>query len=147
MEALKALLQEAVGDKFATLSRKHVMPPTLTPEQQPALFVCSAKDKLFRSSPAALTSKLGREVFLFVYAYDDAPDEVAGADDEDPQLLEGTLNQLLDAIEAALEPPPGEKQTLGGLVEHCWIEGEADIDPGFFTRQGFCILPVNILFP
>ena len=40
------------------------------------------------------------------------------------------LNALVDAGEAAIAPNPLGKQTLGGLVSHCWIEGNIMKNPG-----------------
>lgn len=59
---------------------------------------------------------------------------------------------LIEAVEAALEPDPSDSfgtVSLGGLVRHCWIEGDGvlipgDIDP---NGQGMATLPVSILIP
>jgi hypothetical protein len=61
---------------------------------------------------------------------------------------EAALNDIIDAIEAALAPPPaGGVQTLGGLVSHCWIEGEIEQFPGVLDGIAKAIIPVKILVP
>jgi hypothetical protein len=56
---------------------------------------------------------------------------------------------MLQAIDVALEPDdiPRGPLTLGGLVTHCWIEGDTDMDTGIYTSQGAAIIPIRILVP
>ncbi len=65
----------------------------------------------------------------------------------------GTIfHPLIQAVESAIETPDDFAQgtlTLGGLVSHCWVEGEGllvspDIDD---NGQGMATLPVQILVP
>lgn len=57
-------------------------------------------------------------------------------------------NMILDALDAALLPPPGfETQTLGGLVHHCYIEGTIFRDAGDLDGQGVMVIPIKILVP
>ena len=54
----------------------------------------------------------------------------------------------LDALEEALAPPPGfDRQTLGGLVHYCRIEGRVVKDPGDLDGQGLALVPIKILAP
>lgn len=58
------------------------------------------------------------------------------------------MNNLLDALNVSLNPDiMTGKQTLGGLVAHCWIEGKIFKDPGDLDGQGLAIVPVKILVP
>jgi hypothetical protein len=58
------------------------------------------------------------------------------------------LNPRIDAIERALAPPPLTfKQTLGGLVDHAWIEGEIIKVSGDLDGDGVAVVPINILVP
>ena len=57
---------------------------------------------------------------------------------------------LVEAIEATLEPSPGEPAiTLGGLISHAWIEGESHWLTGeiFPNGQGMFTIPINIVIP
>jgi len=62
-------------------------------------------------------------------------------------------NLILDALQKAIAPRttdpgyPDERNTLGGLVYHCFIEGEVFKDPGDIDDQGMLIVPIRILVP
>ena len=59
---------------------------------------------------------------------------------------EAALNDIVDAIEVALAPSVlTGVQTLGGLVSHCWIEGEQF--PGVLDGTAKAIIPVKMLVP
>lgn len=60
------------------------------------------------------------------------------------------LNPLIDAVEAALQPPAGDElQTLGGLVFDCRLEGAVIKVMGDEDPSGLCgaLVPVRILIP
>lgn len=142
--ALFAWFKLQLGSQFVSLGRKHVMPPKLKIPDQPAFFQIAGKEIHLPQKLPGAPSKLVLRGYLIVYAYNDAPSEDIGAE----QLLgETVLNGLLKAIDAALVPddPMTGKFTLGGLVTHCWIEGDSDLDPGIFDNQCAAILPINIL--
>lgn len=149
--ALFAWLKSQLGGSFQSMGRKHVAPPDLVPADQPALFLIAGKEIHLpkQSTFAGLPVRLQLKGFLILYIYDCSPDEDIGAE---TLLAETTLNNLLMQIDAAFAPPavataPGAegKFTIGGLVTHCWIEGDSDLDPGIFGPQAAAILPVNIL--
>ena len=147
--ALYAWLQSQLGGSFTSMGRKHVAPPDLTIADQPALFQVAGKEVHIPQKPPGAPPKIVLRGWLILYVYDQSHDEDIGSE----QLLaETTLNNLLMAIDTALAPdtvaaiPGGEgKFTLGGLVTHCWIEGDSDLDPGIFGPQAAAILPLNIL--
>ncbi|MDE3016327.1 MAG: hypothetical protein KGI29_05320 [Pseudomonadota bacterium] len=61
---------------------------------------------------------------------------------------EEALNDIIDAIEAALAPGINSNvQTLGGLVYHAWIEGNIEQFPGVLDGIAKAIIPVKILIP
>lgn len=67
----------------------------------------------------------------------------------------GTIwnNQIIDALEAALAPKPTDpgflenRNTLSGLVHHCFIEGEIFKDPGDIDKQALIVVPIKLLVP
>lgn len=73
---------------------------------------------------------------LFVY--------VAGPD---RNAVPGTaLSNLLDAIDSVLAAPiPGMQQTLGGLVSHCWVEGEIERFEAGIDNLALAIVPVHMM--
>jgi len=139
--ALFTKFQGALSGQFKTIGRKHVLP---SPEQQPALFQVGTK-QIVRVKGQGFPGTLAMTFLLFIYAYDTAGDEPLG---QETSLVETTINGLLEAIESAIAPKPSEEyQTLGGLVSHCWIEGEGDMDPGVLGKQGFAVIPLHVLLP
>jgi hypothetical protein len=61
---------------------------------------------------------------------------------------EQALNDIIDAVEAALLPGINSNaQTLGGIVSHAWIEGEIEQFPGVLDGIAKAIISVKILVP
>lgn len=62
-------------------------------------------------------------------------------------------NQILDALQEAIAPAktdPGyldQRNTLGGLVYHCYIDGDIFKDPGDIDNQAMLIVPIKLLVP
>lgn len=62
-------------------------------------------------------------------------------------------NLIIDALEAALAPKPqdqgffDERNTLMGLVYHCFIDGEVFKDPGDIDNQALIVVPIKLLVP
>jgi hypothetical protein len=144
--ALFALLQSKLSASYITMGRHHVMPPALSPEQQPALFAVPVRETR-GPRPPGVPVKLTLDGYLILYFQ--APSPLLEKIGSETVLGATTLNGLLKGIDDALEPdnPTTGKLTLGGLVDHCWIEGDADMDTGIFTQQGAAIVPIRILVP
>jgi len=51
--------------------------------------------------------------------------------------------------QASLKPSPATlgRQTLGGLVSNCYIDGKIMKDPGDLDGDGIAVIPVKILAP
>jgi hypothetical protein len=80
---------------------------------------------------------------------------------EDPdEAPETAQNEILKAVEAALERTKGEKAladamfmdagddprtTLGGRCSHAWINGTVEADGGGLGKQGVMLIPIEIL--
>jgi hypothetical protein len=145
MDALCAQLAQARfsapingNDGWATLSRRLRLWSDVAPADQPALFVTEHAENIAFVSET-LPGKTTLNVDLFIYIS-------AG---QDPQTIPARdLNIALDALAEALAPPPGsDRQTLGGLVYHCRIEGRVVKDPGDLDGQGLALVPLKILAP
>jgi len=147
--ALLALLQVNLQGSppiFQTVGRRHVHPEELSPAQQPALFVVEMKESRV-PRPMGTGGKLTLDVWLVMYCFESAINPAPG---QETSLAATQINALLLAIETALAPQNGSYQnlqTLGGLVHHCWIEGESLIDQGIYSQQAGAIIPVKILVP
>jgi hypothetical protein len=130
--ALFALVAGAAS--FVTVSRRLRHWSDVGAAEQPALFQIQKSESAEERRP--LPVKWRAAVDLYVYAQ--APDELTA-----PATI---LNPLLDALEAALAPDPfTHVQSLGGLVQHCWIAGRIQTDEGVLGGQAVAIVPIEIL--
>lgn len=123
---------------WALLSRRMKLWSDVPAVDQPALFVAEHGETVAYGGEN-LPSKTILNVDLFIYsAAGRDPDSVPARD----------LNIALDALSAALAPEPvSGRQTLGGLVHHCRIEGRIVKDPGDLDGQGLALVPVRIMAP
>ena len=72
----------------------------------------------------------------------------AGLDPND--VPDTAMNALLDAIDQAVKPAGadalnGNRQTLGGLVSHCYPLGDVFVDNGDVDGKGVAAIPFEIL--
>lgn len=59
-----------------------------------------------------------------------------------------TVCDIMDEIDQTLAPPIGSQaQTLGGLVDHCYIEGEVICVPGDLDGTGMIDVPLTVVVP
>lgn len=134
MLALFSLLQTVPG--FRTFDRRPLLPTEFTPDLQPALLLLDLGEDTKRQEILAK-----RTWHPLIIGYVRAPKGTPGIT---------IINPLLDAIDVALAPPPGTgKQTLGGLVDHCWVEGETTKNTGDTDEdgQGGFSVPLKIVIP
>lgn len=138
LNALFQRLKSQLGVAVVTIGRRHMMPPQLTSAMQPALFVIQGSETR-DPHPRGTGGKLTMRALLVAYCYD----TTANVDGSTQ------LNILIGKIEDALAPDnlSTNVQTLGDKAYHCWIDGEADVDPGVFGQQAVAIIPVTILVP
>lgn len=137
LAALFKLLQGASA--FQTASRRLRHWSDVPPPQQPALFLALRHEQVKMMPPGVPPVSL---ITCDVYVYANT-----GTTQADPLTAPSTvLNPLVDAIAAALAPDNliTNKQTLGGLAVHCWIEGRIDTDEGALGDQGVAIIPIVI---
>ena len=130
--ALYARLEKAAG--FVTTSRRLKHWSDVPPEAQPALFIAQRTEQVTRAPGLNPVYDLGVDVYLYAQTTE-AEDSPASA-----------INPLMDAVDAALAPDNvmTNKCTLGGLVQHAWIEGQIETDEGLLGEQGVAIIPIRI---
>jgi hypothetical protein len=123
---------------WAIVSRRVKLWTDVAAADQPALFIAEHGENIAYSSEST-PGKTILNVDLLLY--------VAGA--KDPESIPARdLNVALDALFSALAPDPASgRQTLGGLVHRCRIEGRIVKDPGDLDGQGLALVPVRILAP
>ncbi len=137
MEALFTKLQTA-GVAFKHYSRRMKLWGEVADELKPSMIMTERPEGWVRTGEQN-PGKTTLEVLLFIYIVD-------GKDPDATPIIR--MNNLLDVVDTVLAPPPLEQnQTLGGLVSHCWIEGEIYKEPGDLDGDGIAIVPIKILVP
>ncbi len=123
---------------FVTASRRLKLWTDVNASQKPAIFIAQRGESYHQGSEAT-PQKVTLKADIFIYTN-------AG---KDPNVVPATqINSLVDAVDAALAGSPVTgQQTLGGLVSHCWIEGDIVIDPGDMDGDGVAMIPIRILIP
>lgn len=123
---------------FKVSSRRFRHWGTMAATDQPALFMTQGREvpQQSRGKPAVWTMHAD----LWVYA---------NAGNDESVIVSSLLNPIIDAIEAAFVPASagvsGNAQTLGGLVSHCWIDGEVEYFEGVLGDQAVVIVPIGAL--
>jgi hypothetical protein len=134
----------ATNHLFVSVGRRHIAPPQLLPAQQPACFVCGCAE-IKKAGPRGLPGKLELVLFAFLYAYNAGQEQPIG---DETVLAEDVIDRMLEAIDDALMPDEQGRQTLGGLVTHCWVEGaDTPIEPGLFGQQAMAVVPIHVEVP
>lgn len=131
-----AFAKLAAATGAITSSRKLLPFDDVPAEKQPAIFLAQGKEshKQGAGRPAILT--LSAELFLYT--------NTGG----NPDIIASTqLNAMLDAIDAtmAFDDVARARCTLGGLVQHAWIDGETVIAEGQQGQQAVAIVPIALL--
>ena len=122
--ALFAKVQEAVfpaGLKINTFQRVTVGPDQVSVADMPALF--QVPGPLHARQAEFSLTKWTFVAYWLLYVRADATQPIPNPlpSTQAFNLIWGIMGTLLSA------GPPYEKQTLGGLVYHCWIEGEVEV--------------------
>jgi hypothetical protein len=135
MQALFALV--SAPSQFITKSRRLQLWDTVSAGEKPAIFMYE-RDDVYSGADRYTPPKVMMSVDLFIYTR-------PGTDTGITPI--SILNPLIDAVDAALRPGPaaGGRQTLGGLVSHCYIDGKIMKDPGDLDGDGIAVIPVKIL--
>lgn len=130
--ALFAKLQAAASFKTTSRRLKHFSDvPAI---DQPALYVAQRSESATTVPGQPTVWTMNVDVYLYVN------------NRGDQNVIPSTLiNPLIDAVAASLAPNPiDNKCTLGGLVQHAWIEGQIQTDEGVLGDQAVAVIPVVI---
>lgn len=118
------------------------MPDQLTNVAKPALFQVEYKET---HDKAKLITPAIRKLHVDIYIYISL-----GVDPNSVPITQ--LNDLVDAIDpnsdGVLKPSPmNGRQTLGGLVTDCYINGEIIKTPGDIGNgMGAAIIPIEVVY-
>lgn len=143
MTALFDLLRTASGVQWKTASRRLRHWSDVPPQDRPALFLSENGGERIAHQSETFTSR-EMQVAIIVYTW--------AQKDNEGLVPAAQLNDILDAIEAALLPAGRDlalfgRQTLNGLVSHVYISGEVEKDPGDMDEDGILIVPLSVLVP
>lgn len=121
---------------FQTTGRRVKMWSQVT--AQPALFLRNLEDEIAVREGQPNRRTMNVEAWIYSNA------------GRDPDIAPGTpLNYLIDAIESVIKPDNVlvNRNTLGGLVWDCKVDGKITYDPGDLDAQAKAIIPIRILIP
>ena len=126
---------------FTATSRRFVHWDQVNETQMPFLTMLKTGEQRGRQSEGLPTLTINAHIFVYLSA---------GMDPED--VPDTAMNAVLDAIDAAVAPSGadalgGDKQTLGGLVSHCYPFGPVFIDTGDVDGKAVAAIPFQILVP
>jgi hypothetical protein len=126
---------------FTATSRRFVHWDQVNETQMPFLTVLKTGEVRARQAEGLPTLTMNTHVFVYLSA---------GMDPED--VPDTAMNAVLDAIDAAVVPSGtdalnGNKQTLGGLVSHCYPLGPVFVDTGDIDGKAVAAIPFQILVP
>ncbi len=125
----------SAADGFVTVSRKVRHWDDVPQSEQPALFQ-SQKKEVPTNSTAGLDPVWNFTLDVFLYVHTQGDKTIV------PSTI---LNGLVDAVLVSIAPEPvSNKQTLGGLVQHVWIDGAIVTDEGVLGDQAVAIIPITI---
>lgn len=128
--------------RFVTISRRVKLFGDVQSDQQPACF--QAEHASQEVQQTNLPYKTIIEANWIIY-------QCIGKDKEALGAVENNL--IIRGCRKVLEPKisdPGyydERNTLGGLVHHCYISGRLFKDPGDIDDQGMIVIPIKLLVP
>jgi hypothetical protein len=126
---------------FAATSRRFVHWDQVNETQMPFLTMLKTGEVRARQSEGLPSLTINAHVFIYASA---------GMDPED--VPDSAMNALLDAVDTAVAPGGadrlnGNRQTLGGLVSHCYPLGPVFIDTGDVDGKAVAAIPFQILVP
>jgi hypothetical protein len=126
---------------FTASSRRFVHWDQVNETQMPYLTMLKTGETRGRQNEGLPTLTINAHVFAYLSA---------GMDPEDTP--DTTMNALLDAIDTVVAPGGadalnGNKQTLGGLVAHCYPFGPVFVDTGDIDGKAVAAIPFQILVP
>ena len=133
-------LVEGAAD-FTASSRRFIPWGDVNETQMPFLTMLKTGEVRGRQAEGLPALTINAHVFVYLSA---------GMDPKD--VPDTAMNTVLDAIDAAVAPSGadalnGNKQTLGGLVSHCYPLGPVFVDTGDIDGKAVAAIPFQILVP
>ncbi len=128
--------------RFITVSRRVKLFSDVAFAQQPACFQAEWGDD--SAQVTGMPYKTVIQANWIIY-------QCVGKDKNALGAIENNL--ILNGVRRVLAPTPSDRgfpdnrNTLGGLVHHCFISGRIFKDPGDIDDQGMMVVPIKLLVP
>jgi hypothetical protein len=128
--------------RFLTVSRRVKLWADVPHPQQPACFQAEHADETGQVTGMPYKTVLGANWIIY---------QCVNMDKKAIGAIENNL--ILDGVRRALAPKPTDRgfldnrNTLGGLVHHCFISGKIFKDPGDIDGEGMMVVPIKLLVP
>src|ERR1700728_4961621 len=141
--AAALLTQLTEGGYFAKSGRRDRAPEQAATPNAPGLYLLKPRESYRYSDDAERGLPPVRELLFFALVYTDVGSNAAAVPAD-------IIDNLLDALDQALAPSPtdqitnGGRQTLGGLVYDCRIDGEVECAPGDLQGKGQTVVPIKV---
>ena len=131
-----ALTLKTSATPFKVMSRRFRHFNDVAPEDMPAFFQFQAPGRMTEGGVRALPVKR-QKVYWIVY--------LPGSPDLST-TVSPAMNQYYDALSNLLVSPiQGRPNTLGGLVQNCYEEGQGINDEGLLETPSLISIPITIL--
>ncbi len=139
VEALLSLIVHAHDWKLGPARRLKLW-SDVPPMSRPACFLFEGGQETYSWSESALPKRV-LDLKIFVYLNAKNPNVVGAAH----------INDVMDALDAAFALRGNDialgRNTLGGAVYHCRIDGKILKDPGDLDGDALLIAPVKLILP
>ncbi len=131
---------------FATTSRRMQILTDIASANKPALYLDEEFETHSRDKhPVPAVRHINYKVYIFTQA-----DQSIGSDPADvPVTQMNNIFDLIDPLQDGILKPDDtlqNRQTLGGLVYDCYIEGVVNKIPGDLDNQGVITIPIRVIF-
>jgi hypothetical protein len=139
LEALASLVASAYG-WVSGPSRRLKLWTDVAMANRPACFIFEGGFESYSWSEGAVPKRaIEAKIFIYLNAKDPS---ICGA---------SLLNEAMDALDSAFAVSGADllvgRNTLGGLVYHCRIDGKLMKDPGDLDGDALLIVPVKLILP
>jgi len=132
--ALFNLLQTSTY-AFQSYDRRGKLPENVPPAMQPYLGLVELGFSQVENQAQGLEKWLFHFRVLVYIRADATPDAIPATE----------INKAMKALVAVMRTNPiAERQTLGGLVDNAWIEGQILIDTGILDQQSALMIPIMV---
>lgn len=143
--AAALLAQLTAGGQFTgATGRRDNDPEQAASPGKPGLTLVKPREKYSYENEEKRGVPPVRDLYFLAVVYTDVSGDSAAVPADD-------IDDLLDALDAALAPSVvdqlqnGGRQTLGGLVNDCRIEGDVDLAPGDKQGKGETTVPIHVV--